>query len=232
MSVHDGHRQRLKERFRKEGLDHFEEIHVLELLLFYCVPRQDTNVLAHRLIEHFGSFVRVLSASPEELEQVPGVSEGISTFLSLRAAVEGYYKVKKAQEKEDKITCAEDMCAYMRGFFHANRNEVVYLLCMDGKKKVLSCSLVGEGSVNSASVPIRRIVEMALKSNATFAVLAHNHPSGLAIPSKDDVNTTHRLAQALDGVDIILADHLIYTEDDCVSMTQSRYFQPLVQCDF
>ena len=160
---------------------------------------------------------------------MPDVGEGISTFLSLRSAVEGYYQARKAQEQEDQITSTEMLCNYLRGRFYNQRNEVVYLLCMDAKKKVLSCSFVGEGSVNSASVPIRRIVEIALKANATAAVLAHNHPSGLAFPSNDDINTTNRLAQALDCVDIILADHLIYAEDDCISLTQSRYFTPLSQ---
>ncbi len=232
MSVHDGHRQRLKERFRNEGLEGFTDFQVLELLLFYCVPRKDTNELAHKLIDYFGSFARVLSASADELEQVPDVGEGISTFLSLRSAVEGYYQARKAQEQEDQITSTEMLCNYLRGLFYNQRNEVVYLLCMDAKKKVLSCSFVGEGSVNSASVPIRRIVEIALKANATAAVLAHNHPSGLAFPSNDDINTTNRLAQALDCVDIILADHLIYAEDDCISLTQSRYFTPLSQYSF
>ena len=80
MAIQDGHRQRMKERFRKEGLDHFDERYVLELLLFYCIPRQDTKVFACRLLDHFGSIVRVLEATAEELERVPGVGEGVSTF--------------------------------------------------------------------------------------------------------------------------------------------------------
>ena len=83
MSIHDGHRERLRERFRREGLDNFNELHVLELLLFYCIPRVDTNPLAHRLLDHFGSLTGVLDASPQELEKVTGVSQNTSTFLSL-----------------------------------------------------------------------------------------------------------------------------------------------------
>ncbi len=228
MSIHDGHRQRLKDRFRKEGLENFEELYVLELLLFYCVPRQDTNEIAHRLLERFGSIVGVLVACPAVLEQVKVSGEGIITFLSLRSAVERYYQIKKAQQKEDILHNLEDCTQYMMGCFHEKRNETVYLLCMDAKCKVLGCTLVGEGSVNSAGVPIRRIVEMSIRANATAVVLAHNHPSGLALPSADDIQTTYRLAHALEAVDINLVDHLVYTSGDCVSIAQSGYYKPVM----
>ena len=100
------------------------------------------------------------------------------------------------------------------------------MLCMDAKCKVLACKQVGEGSVNSAGVPIRRVVETALSANATMVVLAHNHPSGLALPSADDIQTTKRLAVALDTVEITLIDHLVFSDDDYVSMAQSGYYKP------
>ena len=103
---------------------------------------------------------------------------------------------------------------------------MVYLLCLDGKCKLLSCVFVGEGSVNSANVPIRRVVEMCLNANATSVVLAHNHPGGVAIPSPEDVHTTNRLAQALRGVDIHLADHLIFADGDHTSLVVSGYYNP------
>ena len=114
----------------------------------------------------------------------------------------------------------------MAPFFYGRRNETVYLLCMDAKCKVLSCKEVGEGSVNSAAVPIRRIVEMALGSNATSVILAHNHPSGLAIPSGDDYLTTRQLAIALSAVDITLVDHLVMADSEYVSMRQSGRYNP------
>ncbi len=225
MSIHSGHRERLKERFRKEGLDNFEELYVLELLLFYCIPRKDTNELAHRLLDRFGSLVNVLDATPSELEKVPGIGKNVSTFLSLHSAVERYYE--RASHQEKIVSTVDEYGSFMTRYFKKARNEMVYLLSLDAKCKVLSCSLVGEGSVNSASVPIRRIVEMALADNATSVILAHNHPSGLALPSNDDVQTTYRLAQALEGVDICLVDHLVITADDYVSMAQSGYYRPI-----
>ncbi len=218
------HRKRVKDRFRKEGLENFEEKHALEMLLFYCVPRQDTKELACKLLNHFGSIVEVLDASPEELKQVAGVGEGISTFLSFRRQLEQYYKIKKDEKPVVFLKSAEDYSRILAPRFEKQRNEMVYVLCLDSKCKMLSCIFVGEGSVNSASVPIRRIVELCLNANATWVILAHNHPSGLALPSEDDVQTTFRLAQAMQAVELKLADHIVFADDDYVSMQLSGYY--------
>ncbi len=226
MSIHDGHRQRLKKRFRNEGLTHFDDLYVLELLLFYCVPRQDTNPLAHRLLDRFGSLPQVLDARPEEMEKVEGVGENISTFLTLIREVDGYYQVKKNTNVQ--ILPTIDQCGdYLLPHFRNRPNETVFMLCLDAKCKVLACKEVGEGSVNSANVPIRRVVEMALAANASTVILAHNHPSGLAIPSDDDIQTTLRLVRALEAVEIVLADHIVVANEDYVSMVQSGYLRPV-----
>lgn len=225
MSIHDGHRQRLKNRFRKEGLDNFEEIQVLELLLFYCIPRQDTNPLAHALLGRFGSLSQVMDAAPEELKKVPGVGENVATFLSLTTALGRYYQVNRSANTL--VMSNVDMCGeYLVPFFYGRRNETVFLLCLDAKCKVLCCKEVGEGSVNSAAVPVRRIVEIALGANATSVVLAHNHPSGLAVPSEEDVYTTRRVSMALNAVEIQLVDHVVIADDDYVSLAQSGLYRP------
>ena len=225
MAIHDGHRQRLKERFSQEGLDNFNELQVLELLLFYCIPRIDTNPLAHRLLDHFGSLSQVLEATQPELEKVPGMGPNAATFLNLITAVGRYYLVNRCSQNTI-LNSMEDCGHYLIPHFYGRRNETVFLLCLDAKCKMLCCKEIGEGSVNSAGVPVRRIVETALGANATTVVLAHNHPSGLALPSSDDICTTHRVAAALDTVDIILADHLIVADDDFVSLVQSGVYHP------
>ena len=227
MDSHLEHRKRVKDRFRKEGLDNFDERYVLELLLFYCVPRKDTKEIAVRLLEHFGSIVQVLDATPDELERVPGVGEGISTFLSLRRAVDRYYHIKRDTEISlTPLLTPPDFGKALRSRFMYLRNEAVYVLCLDAKCTMISSLYVGEGGVCSANVPVRKIMEVCINSNATSVVLAHNHPGGLAIPSADDTQTTYRVAQALATVDIFLADHLIFTEGDWISMTQSGYYRP------
>ena len=225
MSIHSGHRQRLKDRFRREGLDNFDELYVLELLLFYCIPRADTNPLAHRLLDHFGSLTAVLDASVEELEKIDGLGKNASTFLSLITQVGRYYQVKRSEPGE--ILRTLEQCGnYLVPYFFGRERETVFILCLDAKCKVLCCKMVGEGSVNSANIPVRRVVEIALNANATTVVLAHNHPSGLAIPSADDIQTTYKVASALNAVEITLADHIVVSKDDFVSIVQSQYYKP------
>lgn len=224
MSVHDGHRQRLKSRFLKEGLDNFEEVNALELLLFYCIPRKDTNELAHALISHFGSFHQVLDATPEDLMAVPGIGENAATFLPLIAAACRYYRINQAN-RVSVLDTIEKYGHYLVNFFHGKRNEVVVVLCLDAKGKKLVCREMGEGSVNAASVSARRVVEIALSVNASAVVLAHNHPSGIAVPSQDDMETTEHIAKSLDAVGITFVDHIVVADDDFVSISQSRVYR-------
>lgn len=224
-----GHRQRIKDRFRAEGLDHFDEVHALELLLFYAIPQRDTKPLARALLDRFGSLPLVLEATQEELTAVDGVGENTATFLRLILATGRYYMQRKTDRPvilDSTQACGE----YLMSMFMGTRNETVYVLCLDAKCKVLSCQKVGEGSVNSANVPIRRIVEIAMGANATTVVLAHNHPSGVAYPSLEDRDTTERLAGALGALDIVLADHIIVADDDFVSLVQSRMYDPRQFC--
>ena len=220
-SIHDGHRKRLKQRFLEEGLDHFTDIQVLELLLFYCIPRKDTNPIAHALLDHFGSLSQALEAPVEELKRVEGVGEQTAVFLHLTTEVGRYYLVNRVQQV--RILPTISACAdYLKNCFFGRRNEMVFLLCLDAKCKVLCCKEVGEGSVNSASISIRRIVEIALGANATTVILAHNHPSGIAVPSDEDIQTTRRIAAALRAVEVDLADHIVVADGDYVSMAESN----------
>lgn len=222
MSIHEGHRQRLKKMFREGGLDNFYEYQALELLLYYCIPRRDTNPLAHRLIDHFGSLSQVMEAPVDELMQVEGMGEHSATFLHLVTEISRYYLVNRSTQVRI-LQTIEDCARYMMPYFFGRRNEMVFLLCLDAKCKVLCCREVGEGIVNSATISVRKIVETALAVNATSVVLAHNHPSGLAIPSGDDIQTTRRIAAALAAVDVTLVDHLVVADEDYVSMVQSGH---------
>lgn len=221
-SIHKLHRQRVKRRFREEGLDNFEDYQVLELLLFFAIPQGDTNELAHELIKRFGGLSRVLEADFEELKKVSGIGDHTATLLALVTELCRYYQVDCTQRTE--VLTTLDACgSYLVPRFFGRTNETVFLLCLDAKCKVLCCKEVGEGSVNSASISIRKIVETALAANATTVILAHNHPSGVAVPSAEDVQTTRRIAAALSAVDVHLADHIVVADGDYVSMVQSGY---------
>lgn len=225
MAMHDGHRKRLKELFILEGLDNFNELQVLELLLFYGIPRVDTNPIAHRLLNKFGTLSQVLEAPMEELQKVEGVGPHAASLLHLTTAVGRYYMVNRAMQS--KILSTTEKCGdFLVPFFHGRSKETVFLLCLDAKCKLLCCREVSEGSVNSAGVSPRKVAEIALGVNATTVVLAHNHPSGIAVPSAEDVQTTYRVAAALDTMEIVLADHIIVADGDYTSMAQSGYYDP------
>ena len=221
-SIHKGHRERLKQRFLEEGLDHFTEIQVLELLLFFAIPVKDTNPLAHSLLDHFGSLSRVLEADVEDLKKVPGIKDHAATLLALVIDLCRYYQVNCAQET-DVLTTLDACGKYLVPRFFGRTKESVFLLCLDAKCKVLCCKEIGEGSVNTAAISVRKVVETALAANATTVILAHNHPSGIAVPSNEDVQTTRRIAAALQTVEIHLADHIVVADGDYVSMVQSGY---------
>ena len=224
-SIHTGHRERLKERFRSEGLDNFHEITALELLLFYCVPRKDTNPLAHRLLKEFGSLGKVLEAPLNELMRVEGVTKNVATFLCLTKEMSRYYMVN--QNTGAPILNSGEACAeQLRPHFIGRTDEAVYALCLDAKCQLLCCKKVSEGTFNSAPFPTRKVVELVLASRASSVIIAHNHPTGFAIPSPEDVRVTMNLAKLLNGLDVILVDHFVYANDgDYVSMYQSGYLK-------
>ncbi len=224
-----GHRQRVKERFLREGLENFDEVHMLELLLFYVIPRKDTKPIARELLDRFGSLAMVLEATPEELQTVPNIGKQTPGFLSLILQAARYYQVRRTDNPVI-LDTVQKYGDYLKEHLFGRRNETVFLLCLDAKSKVLCCRKVGEGDVNSANIPVRRMAEIALGVNATAAILAHNHPSGVAVPSVEDRVTTERLAKCLGAMDIVLLDHIVVADDDYVSMTQSRLYDPREFC--
>ncbi len=226
-NIHEGHRKRLKERFQLEGLEHFSEVNALELLLFYCVPRKDTNPLAHRLLNHFGSLSGVMGADFAELMQVEGVTEHIAIYLTMISQFSRYTAIKEVPKKV-RLTTTQQCGRYMIPFFQGRTKETVAVACLDASCRVICCKIVGEGSVTSANFSIRKVVELALSSKAASVVLAHNHPGGVAIPSAEDIATTVELAQALSGLDIILADHIVVCGNDFTSFVDSRTYNPAV----
>lgn len=220
MSIHDGHRERMRQRFKKQGLAGFEPHEVLEMLLYYCIPRGNTNEMAHDLIKQYQTIGRVLQTSPKELQTFKGIGENATFFLSLLNEAVRYINVEQAT-KAELLHTVEDYGRYLEHLFDGMNNEAVYLLCLDAKCMVLGYYLVSEGSVTSTTLPIRDIVDIALTSNAASVIIAHNHPGGLAIPSDEDKDATLHLANILRSVDVTLTDHVIFSGKDYISMMQS-----------
>ena len=219
---HDGHRKRLKARFIKSGLDDFEPHNVLELVLFYGVPRKDTNPIAHRLINRFGSLSAVLDAKPEELMKVDGITENTAVLISMLPAIARKYLEDKV-EVVNSVEGFSDVGAYLMPKFVGRTVETVMLASLDNKNRIISCTIVAEGENDKANVSKRKVMEEAMRVGATRVILAHNHPRGFAMPSNEDIFLTEEIYSLLKSVGIDLVDHLIFAEDDFVSLSASGF---------
>ena len=224
MGIHDGHREKMRQRFCETGLEGFADHEALELLLYYAIPRRDTNELAHRLLDRYGSLRQLLQAPVEDLQRVEGIGESAAVFLKLVPAF--VYKAQRSAAGEDTVlNSTEKAGRFLLSCFAGERNEVVYQLCLDRKGKLLACKRLSEGGSAAAEVNVRRLVENALLSSASAVILSHNHPSGIALPSREDYATTQRVQEALRTIGVELLDHIIVAEDDFVSLADSGILQ-------
>lgn len=222
MGIHDGHREKMRQRFMTGGLDAFADHEILELLLYYAIPRRDTNPIAHALMERYGSLPAVLAAPMEDLKRTEGIGESAAVLLHLVPQV--CRRARLAQVGEDQVlNSSERAGAYLLECFDGESREVIYQLCLDRKGKLLACKRLGEGSVASADLDVRRLVENAILTGASAVILAHNHPIGVALPSDGDYTATMRVRAALNAIGIELADHIIVADGDFVSMADSGY---------
>lgn len=221
MGLHDGHRERKRVQFRQHGLDGFADHEVLELLLYYAIPRRDTNETAHRLLQKFGTLQNVFNAPAEELSRVEGMGEGAALFLTLLPAV--YRRTMRSTGQEKVLNSVEKCGRYFLSLLAQERQETLYQLCLDAKGKLLTCKKLSQGSADCTALSVRQVVENALLSGASAVVLAHNHPSGVALPSENDRAVTLWVRDALKTMDIRLLDHIIVADGDYVSMNQSGY---------
>lgn len=222
MGVHDGHRERVRKRFLANDLNGFADHEALELLLFYALPRGDVNPVAHALIDRFGSLSGVLSAPMELLMRVNGVGE--QTAILLRLVPQIAQKARLAElERELILNTRERVGDYLLELFSRERNEAVYQICLDGKGKLLACRRLGEGSASAVNLDIRQIVQNAILYTASSVILAHNHPSGVALPSQEDHAATLRVQAALETIDVRLEDHIVVADHDFISFSQSGF---------
>ena len=208
-NVHEGHRDRLRDKFLSNGFDNFDHHNILELLLFYSIPRKDTNEIAHELLNHFGSLKNVFEASYEELLKVTGISKNSATLIKMVPKIAQEYMADSLKGNDNIFDSADKIGRFFVNKYLGEKNEIVYAMLLNNKFELLAVVPVYEGSVNSALVPTRKILEAVVKHNAAMVVLAHNHPNGMACPSVDDINTTANLATLFSQFEIRLIEHFL-----------------------
>ena len=221
--MHQNHRRRVRERFLQAGLASFPPHNVLEFLLFYSIPRQDTNEIAHRLINHFGSLPAVLDAPFEELCKVNGIGENSATHIMLVSQVAKRYFAEQAQEKKS-FDSSGALHKFVISLFAGMKTEAAYMLCFNNARQLLHCGQISLGTKYAVSLDNRTLLEAAFRYNATKIILAHNHSNGLASPSKNDVLRTESAVKLFGDVQIQLLDHLIVAEAECFSMAAHPKF--------
>jgi DNA repair protein RadC len=180
--------------------------------------------MAHRLLDIFGSLEAVLSSTRENLMDLGGISENTSILFQLLTDLNRKKAVAQASEKKQLLSTA-DFGAYLVPRFQDKKEELVYLLGLDAMNRVVGCYQLFSGTVNAVSFSSRKVVEAALNMKATGVVLAHNHPSGIAIPSPEDIQTTRTLGKVLRVMDIALLDHIVVASGDYVSMAESGFLE-------
>ena len=199
--IHENHRARMQERVAHNGMESLAEHEVLEYMLYLAIPRQDTNPLAHRLIDHFGSFCRVMEATPQELMQVKGVGPRSAQLI-----------------KQATLDTTANAIEYIKPLFLGLQNEVLYIILMDDSCHPLYDLKAAEGVPNHVSIDTRKLLRDVLRSNASTAILAHNHPTGPALPSATDQLTTLKIMQLLAPAGISILDHIIVAGENACSM--------------
>lgn len=220
--VHKDHRARMRKKFREHGFDGFADHEILEMLLYYSVPRRNTNPLAHKILDKYRTLANVFDASPEELMRETGISEVTATLLSMVPKLSKVYETSK-WNRMDCLSDVETLGQYAISLFKDKLNEEFALICLDSNRRVHWSGIIVKGTIDRTEAYPRVVVNEALKHNAVNVVLAHNHPGGTLAPSVADKETTDTLARVLKGIGINVLDHIIVSGNRYFSMQEMGF---------
>ena len=220
-NLHQGHRERMRERIAQQGFESLADHEALEVLLYLTNPRKNTNVMAHALLKRFGSFSRVLDAEEEELCKVEGVGPATARMLHLMPEICKYYTRCRASE-ENCLRTTEQLAEFLKSKFLGADRERALLMALDSRSRVKSVHWLKEGNARMVSLEVKDVVSAALRGGTESVVLCHNHPNGVPLPSREDLAATENIVRALGLVKIRLRDHIILAENDYFSMRESN----------
>lgn len=209
-NFHSGHRERVRKRFIKEGnLDSFEQHQILELLLFYAIPRRDTNEIAHKILKEYGNLHSLMNARPEDIMKKCKVSEATAVLISSIPHIARRFLNSAWQGNKIKLDNFEEASAYLESLLYGIPFECFYMLSLDTHKNLKKATKVSDGNANSTPVYIDKIVGEALLHNASYVIVGHNHPGGSMRPSSNDIEITHKIINAFEPLGITVLDHII-----------------------
>ena len=216
-----GHRERMRARFKKGGMEAMADHEVIELLLYYAIPRRDTNKLAHRIMREFGSLHNLFEADAAEIQKRCGLSENTATLLSMVIPLARRYDISKWGRRINFVS-TKSLADYIKTLFIGQTAECFYLLCLDNRVSLISATLLQRGTLDRAELYPREIMKCVMNSDAAFVIMAHNHPSGNLDISNADVLTTKRLISMLSEVEVVVLDHIICGGMNYISFADKR----------
>lgn len=221
-----GHRERVRKKFLENGFNGLEDYEILELLLFYVIPRKDTKAIAKELIKKFKNLANVLKADTLELKTINGLGDVAITFLKMMGALpEKIYKDELKNQKlikddKNKITDKEVLLSFLRNKIGYEDVEKFYVIYLSSSNEVIAFEESSSGTLDRSSIYPREIYKRVIMENAKSIIIAHNHPSGNTCPSKCDIDITNEIAKGLKNFGALLLEHIIITRDSYFSFLE------------
>lgn len=217
----EGHRERLRKRYIKSGLEGFNDYEVLELLLTYSIARKDVKPIAKELIEKFGTIDELAKSDIKSLLEVDGIGEGSAVFLKLIGDIALTLYREKIEDKDIlTIKSKNSLLSYLRGEIGYSPREEFKILFLDTSNKLIASETLFSGTIDKSAIYPREIVERVIKNRAKSVIFAHNHPSGSISPSKKDIELTQYMYDSLKLLEIRLLDHIIVTKNSYFSFLE------------
>lgn len=224
VNIHKDHRKKVKDRFFECGFTGMPDHNILEAILFLGIPQKDTNPIAHELIDTFGSFSGVLEAKKSDLLKIKGMTESAAFAIMSYLPVNRRY-IESLQKKKPVFETDDQLVDFLRPmFFEKSTIERVFVLCFDSKNRLIACRNICDGDISSALFDVRELTRVVLEVNAQRIIVAHSHPHGIALPSREDIATTKLIYEMMKFIKVHLDDHLIITDTGYMSMAKSRHY--------
>lgn len=219
-NLHEGHRESMRSKFRSAPSESMPDHELLEFLLFNVIPRKNTNEIAHELINRYDSFHGVFEADAYDLMRVKGIGERSALFIkTIYACIRRYGDSKNAPAEE--IATNADAGRYFVQKLGKETREHMLLLLLDNSDRIIGCHEIEKGSVNRVSCSLQNLFGAVYASNAAGFYVAHNHPRGKAIPSREDYAITREIMDISSLLDYDFRDHIIVAGDQFIPVMES-----------
>ncbi len=223
--MHENHRDRMRKRFSKLGLGGFSEHEIIEMLLFYAIPRKNTNEIAHDLVKRFGNLRGVLQASETELCTVPGISSRSALYFRFLLELYGHFCRQGISKGEQTVfDGTEELLAYVSRYYLDRKTESPLLLTFDQNGVLLSCTFLEEGGTQTSKLCTAHAMKIAVAEQASTLLLFHKHPDGSVRPSEEDLRLTQQWTYLFGNLNCTLEEHYILTDTLAYGILQKQVF--------